>query len=609
MRVFLSYAGEDRLTAERIAHSIRARKHDVFFDKHDLPPGTTYEDKIEAAVNGSDVFVFLISPHSVEPGSFTLTELDMAQRKWKRPNGRVLPVMIAPVPFELIPAYGKAVTVFEPVGDVAAETAIRVQQMRGFPWRRVGYAAAVVILGGAGVLGVITFLLPRPRLAVETQIPWPWERRYFGEPGEYKIAYKVKNDGNAPARLVGARLRVQPSGGLEPVGAAEQSATAPVLVRPADEHESYLKVTPKAVDLSQVKWSVCVTDEAQAEICSPEAGWSTRFDFSPASAFEVPEPLSQNAVAVARYGEHFALLSKNPGAVHAISSAGKVLASRQIEGEPTALFVDTSGVYVGTRGPDAVIRLSGEKFSSMQRMPVAFPATIRGAFGDPVSNSPASIARGGNRLWIVTRGGASGSGLMHVGTDMTDQKIPSYYDKISSYTGGMVLSSNGTDVWGSVTNVTPASLYRFTPGELKTYDGHDYDIASCASGILVRASDLLVPGCDGWVHAVREADGTLQIVSRVGNLLGYKMNAGTWTTVHMRPMAENGIAFLVRSERTAGRGVSESIVSRVKASKGLAMPLDVKNISIVDLAAQNDVFMVILDDGAGRRQTLALRYE
>jgi hypothetical protein len=198
---------------------------------------------------------------------------------------------------------------------------------------------------------------------------------------------------------------------------------------------------------------------------------------------------------------------------------------------------------------------------------------------------------------------------MHVSTDLTDPQVPPYYDTIASYMDSMVLASNGTDVWGSVTNVTPASLYRFTPGELKTYDGHDYDIVSCASGILVRASDLLVPDCNGRVQAVREADGKLQIVSEFGNLLGYKMDAEIWTTVHMRLAAENGIAFLVQSERVAGRGVAESIVSRPKPSKGLAMPLDVKNISIADLAAQDEVFMVILDNERGSRQTLALGYQ
>jgi TIR domain len=104
MRVFISYASENRPIVEPIVHSIRARGHKVFFDKHDLPPGQSYEEQIEAAIARSDVFVFLVSPHSVEQGGFARTELRMAEQKWPRPAGRVLPVMLAPTDLSTVPA-------------------------------------------------------------------------------------------------------------------------------------------------------------------------------------------------------------------------------------------------------------------------------------------------------------------------------------------------------------------------------------------------------------------------------------------------------------------------------------------------------------------------
>jgi hypothetical protein len=134
MRVFVSYASENRSTAEPIVHSIRARGHTVFFDNHDLAAGADYERNIEVAISKSDAFVFLISPHSIEPGSFALTELGIARRKWERPAGRILPVLIAPTDFDAIDPYLRAVTILKPVGNVAAETAASLEALARVGW-------------------------------------------------------------------------------------------------------------------------------------------------------------------------------------------------------------------------------------------------------------------------------------------------------------------------------------------------------------------------------------------------------------------------------------------------------------------------------------------
>ena len=49
MKIFLSYASEQKDHAERIAFSLRQRVHVVFLDRDDLPPGSSYDDKIEKA--------------------------------------------------------------------------------------------------------------------------------------------------------------------------------------------------------------------------------------------------------------------------------------------------------------------------------------------------------------------------------------------------------------------------------------------------------------------------------------------------------------------------------------------------------------------------------
>lgn len=164
MKVFLSHATSDKPIAESIAHSIRARGHEVFYDLDDLPAGADYEGRIEVAIERCDVFVFLVSPRSVERGRYTLTEMGLARRKWPTPSGHVLPVMISETAFETIPSYLRAVTILRPEGNTAAETAAHVDALRpkrSFPrwgrgkstWHWPALALAIVMVA-AGAIGV-----------------------------------------------------------------------------------------------------------------------------------------------------------------------------------------------------------------------------------------------------------------------------------------------------------------------------------------------------------------------------------------------------------------------------------------------------------------------
>lgn len=152
MHLFLSYAGEHRATADALALRLRQGGHEVFFDKDDLPPAESFDDRIRQGLAESDALVFLISPESVAPGAYTLTELELARDRWPNPAGRVLPVMAVRTPYGDIPEYLKAVTVLEPKGNVVAEAAAEVARMaRRRPFPRWAVAALAIVLAlGAG---------------------------------------------------------------------------------------------------------------------------------------------------------------------------------------------------------------------------------------------------------------------------------------------------------------------------------------------------------------------------------------------------------------------------------------------------------------------------
>jgi hypothetical protein len=152
MRVFMSYAAERRAAAEPIAFSLRDRGFDVFLDRDDLPDGKSYDARIEEGIATSDLFVFLISPESVTPGRYTLTEVEFARQKWRKADGCVLPVLIAQTDPASIPSFLKSVNILEPVGNAAAEVSSRVAAMvRPPPARRIMPAAIA--------LGIVTGLL------------------------------------------------------------------------------------------------------------------------------------------------------------------------------------------------------------------------------------------------------------------------------------------------------------------------------------------------------------------------------------------------------------------------------------------------------------------
>jgi hypothetical protein len=95
----------------------------------------------------------LITPASVAPGAYTLSELRMARDKWPNAAGHVLPVLLQPTEMTSVPAYLRSVTFFEPQGNAAAELAAHLAKRRRVP--RLALAAiAVAVVAAAGFAGV-----------------------------------------------------------------------------------------------------------------------------------------------------------------------------------------------------------------------------------------------------------------------------------------------------------------------------------------------------------------------------------------------------------------------------------------------------------------------
>jgi hypothetical protein len=155
MRVFISYAKEDRDRAEDVAVRLRQEDHVVFFDRTSLAGGDGYDKKLREEIRAADLFVFVISPDSVQESRYTITELKFAQQRWTNPQGRILPVVARPTPAQAVPSVLGALSWVEPEGNWASEVVAavdallgRIRRRRQRTWLAAAALITAVLAGG-----------------------------------------------------------------------------------------------------------------------------------------------------------------------------------------------------------------------------------------------------------------------------------------------------------------------------------------------------------------------------------------------------------------------------------------------------------------------------
>jgi hypothetical protein len=158
MKLFLSYPSAQRELAESLTLALEAEGHEVFIDRSGLKAGESFHRRLRESIRAADAMLFLVTPESLQPGSYALAELNIAQQHWRRPSGHVLPVVVAPTPMSALPPYLAAVTVLEPRGNAVAEIVAAVAQLvPPSRWPRkwlVGGVAVVAIAALGGVLAI-----------------------------------------------------------------------------------------------------------------------------------------------------------------------------------------------------------------------------------------------------------------------------------------------------------------------------------------------------------------------------------------------------------------------------------------------------------------------
>src|SRR5689334_10319683 len=101
MSVFVSYRSVDRLFVDKLADALQSRGYDIWLDSRRITGHEPYWDEIQTAIEQCTVFIFVISPASLEKTSKAITELQHAASLPQPPV--FIPVMAEKVDVRKLP--------------------------------------------------------------------------------------------------------------------------------------------------------------------------------------------------------------------------------------------------------------------------------------------------------------------------------------------------------------------------------------------------------------------------------------------------------------------------------------------------------------------------
>jgi hypothetical protein len=99
MRIYISYAGPDRVWAEWVAWQLQQAGHQVLIDVWDWLAGDDFHEAMKRGLAQADALVALFSLSYFEQGRWTATEIEAALAQGKR----LIPLAIEYVPHDSIP--------------------------------------------------------------------------------------------------------------------------------------------------------------------------------------------------------------------------------------------------------------------------------------------------------------------------------------------------------------------------------------------------------------------------------------------------------------------------------------------------------------------------
>lgn len=618
MRVFLSYASERRELADRLHLTLRAEGHKVFFDKSSLPAGHSFDDRIRKALRESDLLLFLVSPESVEPGNYALSELALARERWPSPDGFVLPVLVEPVPHEQISAYLQSVTILIPQGNLIAETVGAVDQLARLRRRKLtlqlaGLALLMSMLVAFGFL--VAKWQVKGRIEIQTTPPERLTRGFFSSGDVYHLQGQIRNRTISEIEIEDLQLETGQQQ-LEVEIISRNPVEFPVRLRSGDslgwelslsllkhgENPDHLREeqTPNLFE-----WKLCSMIDRR-RICSDGQPWKPSGEFSPSNSVRLADRLRKAARAVTGLGSGFLVATHKPNRLIRIADKGVIEREVPVEGEPVDFASFQGSLSVATRSPDRLEVFDQTTLAPEWSRPILFRR--RNDQGQEISTRPGFIAASDNGVWILTLSGAGVAGLARLPNPNSEWQVPAYFDDIDFDLDGMVLRGGPHFAWAVPTNTVPSSLYLIKPLAFLQFTGHDHEVVSCATDVAPIEENVLLRTCEGELVELAGDKDTLRIVDSKGKGPVREGGEGTWSE---ELIARNGSITVVALNRVTVDKNYPPIRTQIVLFDPPARPrtlLELDEAKTISLATSDRSVFAILSNAEGHSDSVLLTF-
>jgi hypothetical protein len=616
-RVFLSFASEYRTLAEGIALRLKSDGLVVFMDRLSLSTGGEYDRRIRREIARCDLFIFLISPESVAPGSYCRTELALVETRWPVPGDKVLPVRVAPVLSTEIPPYLQAVTYLDPPGNVPADVAHAVESWRARRRRRNALVASV-----AAALLLLAVVLPQlgTQKPVELQVKPTQVLRHHASLGsggdQFRVELDLQNESPGSITLDQVELEVkQPE--LAPMPSLNLDAALPVLVGPGSNRTWAFGVTfHRRLDfkplseqaLPDLEWRVC-WQAAGKRACSDWGAWKPGGNFPEEQVRRVHGELGSRARWVTQSKAGFVVALTNPNQLQRLDEQGQPKGDAvELPGYPVVLLSAGESVFVATRGRNVV-----EAFSADTLMPLwshELDASAPAPTGDTaLSTEPKSMAVLEGVVWLATSDRYGEARLWKLAAPEGHWEIVRESEQFGFNAEGLKLRAIGNELW-AVEEVSPASLRRLGPRGFAEFKGHDITSISCASDLIAgRKEGIVLLTCDGDLAELKPLPGgTMQLLSAVPTSLEDDRGHDRWIEYLLLRTEKGVLAGLSTFRDQPSIRPFHARIARVRWGSSAELLLDEQDMVVVSLAARDGRALAITKDAKEHYGLLVLQY-